>query len=31
MREQFLKLVMASEGTFQNFKQTRFLPSNIRS
>ena len=27
---QFFKLVMRSEGTFQNFKERRFLASNIR-
>jgi len=30
MRAQFFKLVMRSEGTFQNFKERRFLASNIR-
>ena len=30
MRAQFFKLVMRSEGTFQNFKEIRFLASNIR-
>ena len=31
MRGQFFNLVMRLEGTFQNFSQRRFLPSNIRS
>ena len=30
-RGQFFKLVMRSKGTFQKFRQRRFLPSNIRS
>ena len=30
MRAQFFKPVMRSEGTFQNFKDRRFLASNIR-
>ena len=30
MRAQFFKLVMSSKGTFQNFKERRFLASNIR-
>jgi len=30
MQAQFFKLVMRSEGTFQNFKERRFLASNIR-
>ena len=29
MRAQFFKLVMRSEGTFKNFKERRFLASNI--
>ena len=31
MREHFFILFMRSEGTFQKFRQRRFLPSNIRS
>ena len=31
MRGKCCNLVMRSEGTFQNFRQRRFLPSNIRS
>ena len=31
MRGQFFKLVIRLEGTFQNFRQIRFFPSNIRS
>ena len=31
MRAQIFKLVMRSKGTFQNFRQRIFLPSNIRS
>jgi hypothetical protein len=31
MRAHFFKLAMRLEGTFQNFKQRRFLPSNIRN
>ena len=30
MRAQSFKLVMISEGTLQNFKERRFLASNIR-
>jgi hypothetical protein len=30
MRAQFFKLVMRSEDTFKNFKERRFLASNIR-
>ena len=30
MWAQFFKLVMRSEGSFQNFKEIRFLASNIR-
>ena len=30
MRGTFFNLVMRSEGTFQKFRQRRFLPSNIR-
>ena len=30
MRAQFFKLIMRLEGTFQNFKERRFLASNIR-
>jgi hypothetical protein len=31
MREQFFKIVMRLEGTFKNFRQRIFFPSNIRS
>ena len=31
MRGQIFNLVMRSEGTFQNFRQVIFFPSNIRS
>ena len=31
VRAQFFKLVMRLEGIFQNFQQTRFLLSKIRS
>ena len=30
MQAQFFKLVMRSKGTFQKFKERRFLDSNIR-
>ena len=30
-RGQFFKIFMRSEGTFQNFRQVIFFPSNIRS
>ena len=30
MQAQFFKLVMRSKGTFQNFKERRFLASNIK-
>ena len=30
MQTQFFTLVMRSEGTFQNFKERRFVASNIR-
>ena len=31
LRAHFFKLAMRLEGTFQNFKQRRFLSSNIRN
>ena len=30
-RAQFFKLVMRSKGTFQKFRQRRFMTSNVRS
>ena len=31
MWAQFFKIFIRSKGTFQNFQQRRFMPSNIRS
>ena len=31
MKGQFFKLVITLEGTFQNFRQSKYLPSNVRN